>query len=131
MNSLTFQDLDMKAQRGSSSNYNRGRFQGKGQYFSGARQQQVNQNSLIEFGSRGYFITVEGRQNEKGGVREAYNLFDSIEDNSTSLNKPSNSSLPDNSEIDASDELAAACAEILDSKKPMSSSAQHRLRQVT
>ena len=79
-----------------------------------------SQRSGIYIGTRGFFITVEGLGKERGAIREAQNLYDSIIASlpSTTLPLPSTNEKRDEpadveqqaESLDAADELTAACS---------------------
>ncbi|CAD5232526.1 unnamed protein product [Bursaphelenchus xylophilus] len=80
--------------------------------------QKPHQKAGIPHGSVGVLISVEG--NEKGAVREFYNLLDAFVDSEKAAGRIY-SSKPEVQEehegkVDAADELAAACAELSEKK---------------
>ncbi|KAI6190263.1 hypothetical protein M3Y97_00098400 [Aphelenchoides bicaudatus] len=89
--------------------------------------QQTNYRTQIDFGVRGFFVTVDGgNMVEKSAVREVYNLFDTlIEQNSKPVDESKTESV-----VDASDELAAACADVKSASSQNNKGSQHRLRQI-
>jgi hypothetical protein len=110
---------------GQRRNYpNRGGSRGGGGNWGNRSSKPANYRTQIDFGSRGFFFTVEGTANEKPAVREVYNLFDACKTIESDKIVPEKSD-----DKDAADELAAMCAEVSEESGGPSGSNQ-RLRQV-
>lgn len=108
---------EMSGQRQNYGNKGKGRSQG-------------NYRSQIEFGACGFFVTVDGINNEKPAVREFYNLFDLCYSDIEQKESEQNDDTP--AVLDASDELTAACADVRSNDQAQrGNSTQQRLRQVS